>query len=224
MGVHRSSESPRSASPDELQNSSPLRVESDLLPPKPSKPSRTAPASTQFPFEAASHLRKHRKNVVHEDISDDELASSSSKQRARTRPQSFSKFTKSQPTPPTSKIQLHQAVSGTHTFLPEKNVELVRNDPRGVWKLVTEDGRRIGHPWLQIDVERMHKIHHSQDSEIVEVYRPQAKNSPSTLFLQFEHKQASRQFILEVENAGAPVKLEEKPPWVPSSTCYSAPY
>ena len=79
---------------------------------------------------------------------------------------------------------------------------------------MTEDGKPIGHPWLQLDVERMHKINYSRDGEIVEIYRPQAKNSPSTLILRFEHEQASHQFILGVKNAGAAVKLEEKSQWV----------
>lgn len=77
---------------------------------------------------------------------------------------------------------------------------------------MTEDGKPIGHPWLQLDVGRMHKIYYSPDSGVVEIYRPQAKNTPAILFLQFEDKLASRQFINEIENAGAPVKLQPKSP------------
>lgn len=223
VGVRRTSEPPRSASPDELQNSSPPRVESDLLPPKPAAVSKPSQDPIQFPFEAANHLRKHRKQVVPEDISDDELANDDSKQRAKARSQS-SNITKSPPVPHVPKIKLHQAVSGIHTFQPVKNVELVRNDSGTAWKLVTEDGKPIGHPWLQLDVERMHKIHHSRDGEIVEIHRPQTKNSPSTLILRFEHKQASRQFILQVEKADAPVKLEARSRWVLLLRCYRAPY
>lgn len=210
-GVHHGSEPPRSVSPDELQNSSPPHVESDLLPSKPAalpKSSRSVCAGPKsLLFDAAKHFRK---TVPLEDVSDDELANDASKQGAKARAQSFSNTTKSRTARHGLKIRLHEAVSGLQIFQPEKDVELVRDSSGTAWKLVTEDGKPIGHPWLRLDVERMNKINYSPDSEIAIIHRPQAKHIASMLILQFEHKQASLQFILGVKSADAPIKLEEK--------------
>ena len=209
-GLRRNSERPESASPDELRISSPPPIVSDIVPPGPksSRPIQTSTKSGPLPFGGEKHRRK---NVPLEEISDDELANDT-KQRGRTKPPASSNSTKSRSARLGSKIRLRHAVSGTHIFQPGKDLELVRNDFGTAWGVVTEDGKPIGHPWLQPDAERMTKMHHSPDSEIVVVYRPQARNIPAKLILKFEDEQASRQFRSEVEEASGIVKSEPKKP------------
>ena len=217
-GVQHSPGLSRSMSPDELQNSSPPPVKSDLLPSttsamsKSSRPLHNYTGSSFLPFDAAKHRRK---NVAHEDISDesdDELANDDAKQRARKKPQASSKVAQVQNTASNFIIRLHSAVSGKHTFQPERDVRLVLDEHGTSWSLVTEERKPIGHPWLQLDVERMTRVVHNPHSEVVIIHRPQAKCIPAMLVLRFEHEKASRLFIRGVEKTGKPVKVEEKSP------------
>ena len=214
--IRRNPEVLVSASPDELRNSSPPPVQSDLLPSKPvslSKYPRPVPAPTKssaLPFEADKHRRK---NAFHEDISDDELANNdAAKQDAKTKPQESSSNARARPARTDSKIRLRQAVSGIHIFQPENVVELVQDDSRSVWSLVTEEGKPIGHPWLRIDVRSMLKINYSPDCEIVIITRSKTKTIPAMLVLQFEHNVSSEKFALEVKKNHETVKIELKTP------------
>lgn len=217
-GVRHSSELPRSTSPDELRNSSPPPVVSDILPQKPSalakssRPVQTHNRPGSLPFEAEKHRRK---NPRHEEVSDDELANDDAKQGGKLKPQVSSNSAKSRSARLGPIMRLCQAVSGTHTFQPDKAVELVRDDSGSIWKLVTGNGKPVGwFPWLRLDAERMNKINHSFNSEIVVIHRPQTKTIPSTLVLRFEREKASRQFVLEVKEASETVKSEPKSAYV----------
>ena len=175
-----------------------------------SRPIQTSTKSGSLPFGAEKHRRK---NVpVPEDISDDELANDETKQRGRTKPQTSSNSTKSRTARLGPKMRLRQAVTKSHIFQPETDLELVPNGSGTGWGVAKEDGKFIGFPWLQLDAKRMNKIYHSPDSEVVVVYWPQTQSIPSTLVLKFEDKQASHQFRLRVEEASGTVKSEPKEP------------
>lgn len=219
-GLRRSSEFPKSASPDELRNSPPPPVVPDILSPKPASSSkfsrpvqpRTGPAS--LPFEANNHRRQR---APPEEISEDELAHDDRRQgHGAKKLQSSSDSTARRSSRSDLKMRLRRAVSGSFTFEPESEVELVgsKTGDATSWALATKEGKPSGFPWLQLDASRINKIHYAHDSQIVMIHRPQSnglRQIPPKLVLEFNSEQESRQFVLELEETSPTIKFEAKP-------------
>ena len=219
-GFRRGSEFPKSASPDELRNSSSPPVVSDIFTPKPTASSKltrpaqslTGPAS--LPFEANNHRRQR---APPEDISEDELAHDDRKQGHRGKKlQASSGSTARRPSQSEVKMRLRRAVSGSFTFEPESEVELVgsKTDNATTWTLATKEGKPPGFPWLQLDASRINKVQYSLDSQIVMIHRPQSngpRQIPPKLVLEFDSAQGSLQFVLDLVETKPTIKFELKP-------------
>lgn len=113
-------------------------------------------------------------------------------------------------------MRLRRAVSGSFTFEPESEVELVGSnaDNTMTWILATKEGKPPGFPWLQLDASRINKVHCSPDSQIVMIHRPQSngpRHVPPKLVLEFESEQESSQFVLELKDTNPTIKIEAKP-------------
>lgn len=207
----------KSASPDELRNSSPPPVISDIIPSKPtssSKLSRSVQSCTgpgSLPFEAKNHGRNR---APPEEISEDELAHDGRKQAHEGKKLQASSGSTARRSD--MKMRMRRAVSGSFTFEPESEVDLVgsNTDDTTTWTLATKEGKPSGFPWLQLDASRINKVQSAPDSEIVMIHRPQSngpKQIPPKLVLEFNSEQESHQFILELQKTNPTIKFEQKP-------------
>lgn len=216
-GFRRGSAFPKSASPDELRNSSPPPVVSDVLPPKSalsaklSRPAQSCTGLDSLPFEANNDRRQR---APPEEISEDELAHDGQKEAhggKKLQTSSGSTARRSD-----LKMRIRRAVSGSFTFEPESEVDLVgsNTDNTTSWTLATKEGKPSGFPWLQLDAPRINKVQFAPDSEIVIIHRPQSngpKQIPPKLVLEFNSEQESHQFVVELQKTNPTVKFEQKP-------------
>lgn len=219
-GFRRGLEFPKSGSPDELRNSSPPPVMSDILPPKStplsklSRPAQLRIGPVSLPLEVNNDRRQR---APPEEISEDELAHDGRKQgHGGKKSQSSSGSNARRSSRSDVKMRLRRAVSGSFTFEPESEVELVGSnaDNTMTWILATKEGKPPGFPWLQLDASRINKVHCSPDSQIVMIHRPQSngpRHVPPKLVLEFESEQESSQFVLELKDTNPTIKIEAKP-------------